>query len=406
MLEQDQFMNLSKMNFDVSEEQALMLEQVDRACKEFRPIEDKFYLEHRINDQIQPFFAKAHLLGIPTSRKYGDGQGADMMTYALAVERIGREGTGVRTFFSVHMALGQMTIQHWGTEEQKARFLPPATRGDAVLAFGLTEPNAGSDPAALTTYFEEKEGRYYLTGQKMWISLGSTAKYLLVFAYPKGKREGMCGFVMDTSTPGYKAEIIPHKLGIPTADTSTVYLDRAEVSKEDVLGPPGKGMSVALSGLMNGRLSVAAGCVGVIQDCLDEAVRYAGVRVQHGKLIGKHQLIQRHIGLMSTNLEAAKLLLLKAAFIKQKYEEDPRNVELRDMTDLACTRAKYFAANASFDAANRAVQIFGANGYSLENRPARHLADTRVTMIYEGANEILEQKLALGSLGRGFEAYS
>ncbi|MDG6910476.1 MAG: acyl-CoA/acyl-ACP dehydrogenase, partial [Nitrososphaerota archaeon] len=140
--------------------------------------------------------------------------------------------------------------------------------------------------------------------------------------------------------------------------------------------------------------------------CLDEAVRYASVRVQHGKLIGKHQLIQKHIGLMSTNLEAAKLLLLKAAFIKQKYEEDPRNTGLRDITDLACTRAKYFAANASFDAANRAVQIFGANGYSLENRPARHLADTRVTMIYEGANEILEQKLALGSLGKGFEAYS
>jgi len=406
MLEQDEFTNLSKMNFDVSEEQAMILEQVDRACKGFRPIEDKCYLEHRINDQVKPYFAKAHLLGLPVSRKYGDGQGADMVTYALAVERIGREGTGLRTFFSVHMALGQMTIQHWGTEEQKTRFLTSATKGVDILAFGLTEPGAESDPTALTTYFEEKEGKYLLTGQKMWISLGSTASKILVFAYPKGKREGMCGFVMDTSTPGYKAEIIPHKLGLPTADTSTVYLDRAEVAKEDMLGPPGKGMSVALSGLMNGRLSVAAGCVGVMQDCLDEAVRYAGVRFQHGKLIGKHQLIQRHIGIMSMNLDAAKLLLLKAAFVKQKYEENPKNAELRDATDLAVTKAKYFAANKSFDSANRAVQIFGANGYSLENRPARHLADSRVTMIYEGANEILEQKMALGSLGKGFEAYS
>ena len=406
MQEQDEFMKLSKMNFDVSEEQALLLEQVDRACKEFRPIEDKCYLEHRINDQVRPFFAKAHLLGLPVSRKYGDGQGADMVTYSLAVERIGREGTGLRTFFSVHMALGQMTIQHWGTEEQKSRFLPPATRGDAVLAFGLTEPNAGSDPAALTSYFEEKGGKFLITGQKMWISLGSTSKYVLLFAYPKGRREGMCGFIVDTSSPGFKAELIQHKLGLPTADTSTLYLDRVEVSKEDMLGPPGKGMSVALSGLMNGRLSVAAGCVGVIQDCLDEAVNYAKVRFQHGKLIGKHQLIQRHIGLISTNLEAAKLLLLKAAFVKQKYEENPTSTDLRDATDLAVTKAKYFAANASFDAANRAVQVFGANGYSLENRPARHLADSRVTMIYEGANEILEQKLALGSLGRSFEAYS
>jgi alkylation response protein AidB-like acyl-CoA dehydrogenase len=406
MLEQDESMNLSKMDFDVSEEQSMVLEQVDRACREFRPIEDKCYLERRINDQVRPFFAKAHLLGLPISKRYGDGQGADMVTYALAVERIGREGTGLRTFFSAHIALAQMTIQQWGTEEQKARLLPPATRGDAIFAFALAESNAGSDPTALTTYFEEKGGKYLLTGQKTWISLGSTAKHAVVFAYPKGKREGMCGFVVDTSTPGYRAETIPHKLGLPTADTSTVYLDKAEVSKDDMLGPQGKGLSVALSGLTNGRLSVAAGCVGVMQDCLDEAVRYAGVRIQHRKLIGKHQLIQRHIGLIAMNLDAAKLLLLKAAFVKQKFEENPKSTELREATDLAVTKAKYFAANASFDAANRAVQIFGANGYSLENRPARHLADSRVTMIYEGANEILEQKIALGSLGKSFEAYS
>jgi len=406
MLAEDEFMRLSKMNFDVSEEQTLLLEQVDRACKEIRPIEDKCYLEHRINDQVRPVFAKAHLLGLPTSRKYGDGQGADMVSYALAIERIGREGTGLRTFFSVHMALCQMTIQHWGNEDQKLRILSPATKGESILAFGLTEPNAGSDPASLTTSFEENNGRFLLSGQKTWISLGSSAKYVLVFAYPKGKKEGMCAFIVDSQTPGFKAELIQHKLGLPTADTSTIYLDRVEVTKENLLGPPGKGMSVALSGLMNGRLSVAAGCVGVMQDCLDEAVRYAGVRFQHGKLIGKHQLIQRHIGLMATNLEAAKLLLLKAAFIKQRYEEHPTDTALRDATDQAITKAKYYAANASFDAANRAVQVFGANGYSFENRPARHLADTRVTMIYEGANEILEQKVALGVLGKSFEAYS
>jgi alkylation response protein AidB-like acyl-CoA dehydrogenase len=258
----------------------------------------------------------------------------------------------------------------------------------------------------LTTNFEEVGGKFLLTGQKMWISLGSTAKYVLIFAYPKGKREGMCGFIVDTGSPGFKAEIMPHKLGLPTGDTSTLYLDRVEVTKEDMLGPPGKGLAVALSGLMHGRLGLGANCVGVIQDCLDESVRYAGMRSQHGKLIGKHQLIQRHIGLMSMKLEAAKLLVLKAASTKQKYMENPTNVELRDAADLAITKAKYFAANAAFDAANRAVQIFGANGYSFESRPARHLADVRVTMIYEGANEILEQKIALGSLGRSFGAYS
>jgi len=406
MLEQDDFMELSKMNFDVSDEQKLILDQVDRACREIRPIEEKCYLDRKLNDQVKPVFSKAHMLGLPISRKYGDGQGADMVTYALAIERIGREGTGLRTFFSVHIALGQVTLQHWGSEEQKQRLLPPATRGDKILAFALTEPGAGSDPASLTTSFEEKGGKFVLSGQKTWISNGSIADQCLMFAYPKGKREGMCAFVVDTGTPGFSAQPIEHKLGLPTADTSTIYLDQVEVSKENLLGPKGKGLSVALSGLMNGRLSVAAGCVGVIQDCLDEAVRYAGVRFQHGKKIGRHQLVQRHIGIISTNLDAAKWLLLRAAFVKQKYEENPTNVELRDTADNIITKAKYFAANASFDAANRAVQIFGANGYSLENRPARHLADTRVTMIYEGANEILEQKIAVGALGREFEAYS
>ncbi len=406
MLEQDEFMKLSKMDFDVSEEQGLILEQVDRACKQIRPIEDKCYLERRFNDQVKPVFAKAHMLGLPTSRKYGDGQGADVVTYALAIERIGREGTGVRTFFSVHLALCQMTVQLWGNEEQKQRILTPATRGDSLLAFGLTEPGAGSDPTALTSSFEETGGKFVLSGQKTWISNGSIADSVLIFAYPKGKREGMCAFVVDKTSSGFSAKPIENKLGLPTADTATVYMDRVEVAKENLLGPVGKGLSVAYSGLMSGRLSVAAGCVGVIQDCLDEAVRYSGVRVQHGRKIGKHQLIQRHIGIMSTNLDAANWLVLRAAFLKQKYEENPTNMELRDETDLAITKAKYFAANASFDAANRAVQVFGANGYSYENRPARHLADTRVTMIYEGANEILEQKIALGSLGKEFAAYS
>ncbi len=406
MLEQDEFMKLSKMDFDVSDEQGLILEQVDRACKQIRPIEDKCYLERRLNDQVKPVFARAHMLGLPTSRKYGDGQGADMVTYALAIERIGREGTGVRTFSSVHLALCQTTIQLWGNEEQKQRILTPATRGDSLLAFGLTEPGAGSDPAALTSSFEEKEGKFVLTGQKTWISNGSIADSVLIFAYPKGKREGMCAFVVDKTSPGFPAKPIEYKLGLPTADTATVYMDKVEVSKENLLGPVGKGLSVAYSGLMSGRLSVAAGCVGVIRDCLDEAVRYSSVRVQHGRKIGRHQLIQRHIGIISTNLDAAYWLVLRAAFLKQKYEENPTNAELRDQVDLAITKAKYFAANASFDAANRAVQVFGGNGYSLENRPARHLADTRVTMIYEGANEILEQKIALGSLGKDFAAYS
>ena len=378
---------------------------MDRVCRAIRPVEDRCYLEHRFNDQVRKLFGEAHLLGLPISRRYGDGQGVDMVTYALAIERIGREGTGVRSFFSAHTSLGMLTVQRWGDERQKERYLSPGTKGESILAFGLTEPEAGSDPGSLRTSFEEKDGRFVLGGQKMWISNGSVADAVIVFANPKGKKEGMCAFIVEKGSPGFSASPIPNKMGLYSSDTAAIFLDGCEVPKENMLGPPGKGLSVAYSALMSGRLSVAAGCVGVIGDCLDEAVRYSGVRVQHGKPIGKHQLVQRHLGVMAVNLEAARLLTLNAAVLRQEHQSRPSDLAVRDAADAAIAKSKYFAANASFDAANRAVQIFGANGYSLENRPGRHLVDTRVCKIYEGTDEILEQKIAVSVLGRYFEAY-
>lgn len=406
MLKQDDFSSLSKFNFDLSDEQSLILENVDRACKVVRPVEDRRYLEHKYNEQVRKIFADAHLLGLPISRKYGDGQGADMLTYALTLERIGREGTGVRTFFSGHVSLGQLTVQRWGTEDQKSSYLVPASKGESVFAFALTEPGAGSDPASLQTSFEEKGGNFILNGQKMWISNGSVADALVIFAYPSGKRDGMCAFIVDRGSEGFSAKAIENKMGLYSSDTGTIYLDNCIVPKENLLGPRGKGLSIAYSALMSGRLSVAAGCVGVIQDCLDEAVRYAGIRFQHGKLIGKHQLVQRHIGIMATNLEASRWLTLRAAYLKQRYEEQPTNPKLREVADSEIAKAKYFASNAAFEAANSAVQVMGANGFSLENRPGRHLLDTRVCRIYEGTDEILEQKIALSVLGKDFEAFS
>jgi alkylation response protein AidB-like acyl-CoA dehydrogenase len=399
------FENISKLNFELSDEQSLILEQVDKVCKQVRPIEDKCYLEHRFNGDVRKLFSQSHLLGLPISRRYGDGQGTDMVTYALALERIGQEGTGLRTYFSGHTSLGMLTIQKWGTEDQKQTYLTPGTRGDKIFAFGLTEPGSGSDPASMRTNFEEKGGKFVLNGQKMWISNGSIADAVIIFACPKGKTEGICAFLVDKTTEGFSAKPIPHKMGLFSSDTGTIYLDNAVVNKEQLLGPRGRGLPIAYSALMSGRLSVAAGSVGVMQDCLDEAVRYAGIRVQHGKLIGKHQLVQRHIGLISANLEAARWLTRYAAFLKQRYEVEPTNISVRNEADAAITKAKYFAANASFEAADRALQVFGANGFSFENRPARHLVDTRVARIYEGTNEILEQKMAISVLGEDFEAY-
>ncbi len=260
--------NLGVMNFEVSEEQKLILNVVDEACKKIRPIEDKCYLEHRFNDKVLPIFKEAHLLGLPVSRKYGEGQGADALTYALALERVGQEGTGVRTFFSGHTSLGQLTLQKWGNSEQKERYLPRTTQGEMIMAFGLTEPTAGSDPASLKTNFELKGNYFYLNGSKAWISNGSIADLLVVFAYPKGKNEGMCAFLVEKNFEGFEASAIKDKLGLPTSDTGLLYFTDCKVPKENMLGPNGKGLSVAYSALMSGRLSVAAGCVGVIEDCL------------------------------------------------------------------------------------------------------------------------------------------
>src|SRR2546425_1406283 len=399
------FADLSHMNFDVSDEQRFVLDEVDRACRELRPLEDEAYLAGKFNDRLAPIFRKAQLLGLPISRRYGEGQGADVLTYALALERIGQEGTGVRTFLSGHVSLGQVTIQKWASEEQKQRYLPPATRGEKTMCFGLTEPTAGSDPTSLRTTFEDRGDYFVLNGTKAWISNGSIADSAVIFAYPKGKREGMCAFIVEKGFEGYTSQQQKHKLGMPTSDTGSIFLDNCKIPRENLLGPVGKGLGVAYSGLMSGRLSVAAGCLGVVEDCIEEAVSYAKQRVQHGKLIGKHQLVQRNIGIMSTNLEAAKNLVYKAALLKQKSDEQPGQVDLRDAADIEIAKAKYFASNASFDAADRAVQIFGSSGYSFETRPPRHLVDTRVCRIYEGTDEIMVQKIAVSLLGTDFEAY-
>ena len=190
------------MNFDVSEEQKLVLDEVDRACRELRPLEDQAYLAGKFNEHLISIFKKAQLLGLPISRRYGEGQGADILTYALALERIGREGTGVRTFLSGHVSLGQLTVQKWGNEDQKQRYLPQTTRGERVMCFGLTEPTAGSDPTSLRTSYEDRGNHYLLNGSKAWISNGSIADTSVVFAYPKGKHDGMCAFIVEKTFEG------------------------------------------------------------------------------------------------------------------------------------------------------------------------------------------------------------
>ena len=379
-----------------------VLTLVKQACEKARPLDDQAYLGQEFNSKVLKAFRERGLMGMHVSAKY-NGPGLNAREYFECIKAIGEVGTSLRTLFSVHSSIAQPAIEKWGSEEQKRKYLPKSCTGEITLAFALTEPLAGSDPSSLKTTYELKGGKYVLNGEKAWISHGLLADSIITFA--RNKKNGkISSFIVDRKSKGYSTKEIKHKLGLHSIDTARIYFKDCIVPKENLLGPEGKGLTVAFSSLMNGRLSVAAGCVGVMRDCLREAVSRAKTRVQHGKEIGKHQLIQRHIALISTNLSAGEALLDKAITKKMELEQNP-NEKLRTETDALIARAKYYCTNAALEAANSAVQVWGAEGYSFENRVARHLADIRATTIYEGTNEVMEQKIALAELGREFYAF-
>ncbi len=389
----------------ISSEGIALLERVDAACEDLLLPEFEHYIARKYNEQIPIILKKHDLMGIPISKEYG-GSGADVLTWTLAMQRFGRLGMGVPTFVDVHSLLGGLLVEQWGNEDQKERYLRPSAQGDIILAYGLTEPEAGSNPAGMQTYFEERDGKYYLTGTKYLISNGSIADALITFAYPKGRTEGMCAFIVDADTPGFQVEMkLEEKIGLFTSDTAMLQLENCLVPKENQLGPVGRGLPVAYSALLNGRIGIAASCVGVIADCLASAKERAQQRSQHGKLIGKHQLIQRHISRIAMNFEMAKWPTYMSALRKMEYERQPNNLDLRKDADLQSAIAKKVASELAFDSADRAVQVFGGFGYSILSPVAKHFLDARVTRIYEGTDEIMELKIASLVLGKEFEAY-
>ncbi len=384
-------------------DQQQLLADVEAFCQEIRPIEELCYVEHRFNDQVIPLARKRNLLGMPVPKQYG-GRGADTVTYARALARIGREGTGVRTFFSGHTSIGEYPIMTWGSEEQKRRYLPAACRGDKVLAFGLTEPEAGSNPLEMQTTYERRGDYYILNGVKYLISNGGIADAVVGFAYPKGGGGRISAFIIDRGE-GFVSEDLTAKLGMPSANTAMFELRDCKVPANNLLGEEGAGFRIAMGSLVSGRLSVAAGCLGVIEDCLAETVSYAKERQQHGKAIGKHQLVQEHIAAIEMARVASEALIERAAAAKDASNAAPTDAELRAKADLLAAQAKMFAANAAWEAADRAVQVYGGRGWSTLYRVGRHLMDVRVCRIYEGTDEILKLKIAAAVLGKEYEAY-
>ncbi len=382
------------MDFSLTPEQELIRDSAREFCeREILPYSRDWDRAEQLDRGLVPKLAAAGYLGATIAEEYG-GMGLDTVSYCLLMEELGRADSSVRGIVSVNLGLVGKTIAKWGTDAQKRQWLPQLASGEALGCYALTEPGSGSDPASLLTRAERDGDDWLLSGSKLFITLGSWAGVALVFARSgeEGAR-GLTCFVVPTNTSGYSASPIKGKLGLRAQDTAEVSLDRVRVPDSSRLGAAGDGFKVAMSALDNGRISLAAGCVGIAQGCLDACVKYAGERRQFGKAISSFQLVQELLADMAVELDAARLLTWRAALLADAGERHT----------LESSVAKYYASEASVRAANAAVQIHGGYGYVDEYPVGKYLRDARVTTLYEGTSQI--QKLIIGRALTGESAF-
>jgi alkylation response protein AidB-like acyl-CoA dehydrogenase len=319
----------------------------------------------------------------------------DTVSYSLVMEELGRVDSSVRGIVSVTTGLVGKTVKRWGTDEQRDEWIPKLGSGEALGCYALTEPGSGSDPASLTTRAERDGGDWLITGSKIFITLGTWASVALVFARTGGEgARGITCFLVPTDAEGFEARPIKGKLGLRAQDTGELFFERVRVPDSARLGGQGEGFKVAMSALDTGRISLAAGCVGIGQGCLEACVAYAQEREQFGKPIASFQLVQELIAEIGVDTEAARLLTWRAAALA---DSGARHT-------LESSVAKYFASEASVRAANAAVQVHGGYGYVDEYPVGRYLRDARVTTLYEGTSQV--QKLIIGRALTGVSAFA
>ena len=383
------------MNLGLTDEQRLISE----TAREF--VDREVVARARENDRAERFdrelasmIGEMGYLGAPVAEAYG-GRGLDYVSYALIVEQIGRGDSAARTVVSVQTSLVCGSIERWGTEEQKQRWLPRLCSGEALGCFGLTEPDTGSDAASLRTRAEKVDGGWLLSGQKMWISLGNFAEVALIFAQTEAGSgpKGLACFLVPTASDGFSSQEIHGKLGLRASDTASLALDGVEVPDDAMLGEVGEGFKVAMSALDSGRYSVAAGCVGICDGCVDASVAYSTERKQFGVPLARFQLVQELIADMIVKRDAARLLVWRAGILKD--EGKPSTIE----TSIA----KLYATESAVECANAAIQVHGGSGYVDDHPVERYLRDARVTTLYEGTSQI--QKLIIGRDATGISAF-
>ncbi|HVT22781.1 MAG TPA: acyl-CoA dehydrogenase family protein [Mycobacteriales bacterium] len=332
-------------------------------------------------------------IGLTIPEQYGGG-GADPLTYCLVIEELGRGDANVRSILSVHLGLVAGSIARWGTEEQKAQWLTKMASGDALGCFCLTEPDHGSDPAALESTAVRDGDSYRINGSKIFITNGDIAGVALVMARTGGPgARGVSAFLVPCDTHGFNPKPIHGKLGLRSCDTAEIALDDVVVPVSARLGEEGDGIKVALSALDDGRMSLAASCTGLAQNALEVMTAYATQREQFGRPIAGFQLVQELIADTAVEVEAARMLTWRVADLKARGEK----------YTLAASMAKYYASEASVRAANAAVQVHGGYGYVDEFVVGKLLRDARVTTLYEGTSQV--QKLLIGRAVTGVSAF-
>lgn len=371
-------------DLELTEEQGLLERSVrEWAGREVAPRIRELDREHRFDPALLGQMAELGLLGMCVPREYG-GAGMDYLSYGLACEETEYVDTSLRVILSVHLALNSLTVLTWGTEDQKRRYLVPQAGGRKIASYGLTEPGAGSDVRGMRTVAVRRGDRYVLTGEKTWISLADVADNFLVFAWSDPEKmkkrdvSGISAFLVERSFPGFSSGTLTEKWGILAGNTGFFKLDEVEVPEENLLGREGEGFKIAMFALDQGRLSVSAGAAGLIRACRDASAAYARERKTFGVPIGQHQLVKEMIAQMESDYQAARLLWMRSAWLKNEGRRSTRETGL----------AKWFATAASERAAGDAVQIHGANGYSDEYPVGRFYRNCKGAVIYEGTREI------------------
>lgn len=383
------------MEFALTEEQKMVREMAKKfADTEIVPVARENDILERFPFAIIKKMGPLGLLGGPVPEAYG-GAGLDFISDAIIFEELGRACSSVRTIVSVQVSLVELSILRWGTEEQKKKYLPALCKGEILGAFAITEPEAGSDAAGIKTSAKKTPDGWVLNGSKTWISTGSVADIAIIFAKtdPSKGHKGISAFIVEKDAPGFSSREIKGKLGLKSANTAELFFEDCLIPEDSILGGVGEGFKIALSSLDNGRYGVAAGCVGIIQGCVDACARYSKDRHQFGRPIASFQLVQDMIARMYVDLEAARLLVYRAGDLKNK---GIRNT-------LETSVAKYFASEAAVRAATDAIQVHGGYGYSNEYPVERYLRDAKVATIYEGTSQI--QKLIIGEHILGIRAF-